>query len=186
MGRPSNLSEAKWSELEKRLLSGEKAADLAREYKVSRSAISKRFSKQHETVKDVAHQLVTAEEALSRLPLSQQLNAINLAASLRSISTHLASAANFGAATAHRLSALANSEVEKVGDANPLASVESLKGVSVLTKLANDSANIALNLLAANKDKVKQVNDEAEAAEVAAMPADPTDAAQAYLKVMGG
>jgi hypothetical protein len=38
--------------------------------------------------------------------------------------------------------------------------VENLKGVSALTMLANDSASIALNLLAANKETVKRINDE--------------------------
>lgn len=160
MGRPSSLSDAKWAELEKRLLAGEKAADLAKAYKVSRSAISKRFSKPHEAVKDVANQIVSAEEALARLPINQQINAINLATQLRSISTHLASAANLGAATAHRLSALANSEVQKLDDANPLTNVENLKGVAVLTKMANDSATIGMNLLAANKETVKSINEQ--------------------------
>lgn len=160
MGRPSNLSDAKWAELEKRLLAGEKAADLAKVYKVSRSAISKRFSKPIEAVKTVANQLVSAEEALARLPISQQINALNLAASLRSISTHLASAANLGAATAHRLSALANSEVQKIDDAEPLKSIENLKGVAALTKMANDSATIGMNLLAANKETVKSINEQ--------------------------
>jgi len=160
MGRPSNLSDAKWAELEKRLLDGEKAADLAKEYKVSRSAISKRFSKQHEEVKSVATQIVSAEEALMRLPVSQQVTAINLASQLRSISQHLASAANYGAATAHRLTALANAEVQKVDDANPLQSLESLRGVATLTKLANDSASIGLNLISANKDRIKQLDGE--------------------------
>lgn len=44
MGRPSKLTEDKWTELGKRLAFGEKAADLSREYGVSTAAISKRFS----------------------------------------------------------------------------------------------------------------------------------------------
>ena len=66
-----------------------------------------------------------------------------------------------GAATAHRLSALANSEVSKVDDAEPLKSVESLKGVAALTRLANDSASIAINLLSANKDRIQRAEEEA-------------------------
>jgi len=92
------------------------------------------------------------------LPVSEQLIAVNLASKLRAISDNLASAAQYGAQTAHRLSALANSEVSKVDDAEPLKSIESLKGVAALTKLANDSASIALNLLAANKETVKELN----------------------------
>jgi hypothetical protein len=84
---------------------------------------------------------------------------MDLAEKLRSISTSLASAADLGAKTSHRLQALANSEVGKVDDADPLSvdSLTALKGVGVLTKLANDSASIALNLLAANKETVKQI-----------------------------
>ena len=43
-------------------------------------------------------------------------------------------------------------------DADPLTSVDKLKSVGVLTKLANESASIAVNLLAANKDTVKQLS----------------------------
>ena len=76
------------------------------------------------------------------------------------MSDNLASAAMHGAATAHRLSALANSQVAKIDDADPLKAPETLKGVMVLTRLANESAEIAINLIAANKEKVKKLNEE--------------------------
>ena len=44
-------------------------------------------------------------------------------------------------------------------DAEPMASLDSLRNVGVLTKLANDSSHIALNLLAANKDRAKEAED---------------------------
>ena len=78
---------------------------------------------------------------------------------LRSISTSLASAAELGAKTSHRLHALANGEVAKVDDADPMKKIDNLRNVGVLTKLANESAHVALNLLAANKDRVKQLDD---------------------------
>jgi hypothetical protein len=58
------------------------------------------------------------------------------------------------------LNALANSEVAKVDDADPLGSLEALRGVGVLSKLANESAAVALNLLAANKPAVERLNQE--------------------------
>ncbi|WP_417285053.1 helix-turn-helix domain-containing protein [Comamonas sp.] len=162
MGRPSKLTEKQWGEITARLVAGERAADLAREYGVSKAAVSSRVSKRAETIHSVANQVVTAERSLARLPVSEQLIAVNLASKLRAISDNLASAAQYGAQTAHRLSALANSEVAKVDDADPLKreSVEAMKGVAVLTKLANDSASIALNLLAANKETIKELNSE--------------------------
>ena len=160
MARPSKLTPEQWLEIERRLAAGEGVRDLAREFGVSPAAVSKRgVSKQSKQVNAVAKQLASAQTALAALPVPQQYVAMSLADKLRSISGDLAAAAQYGAKTAHRLSALANSEVAKVDDAEPLESVESLKGVAALTKLANDSASIALNLLSSNKDAVQKLND---------------------------
>lgn len=164
MGRPSKLTPAQWAEVEHRLLTGETARSLGREFGVSEAAIRKRFganqsvSAQSSQVRTAAEKIAEANRALEALPPAQRGVAIDLAEKLRSISESLASAAELGARTAHRLQALANSEVAKVDDAEPMTSLENLKGVSALTKLANDSASIALNLLAANKDTVKELN----------------------------
>jgi hypothetical protein len=147
-------------------MAGETARSLGREFGLSETAIRKRFganqsvSLQSSQVRTVAEKLAEANIALEALPVSQRPIAVNLAEQLKSISSSLASAAELGAKTAHRLQALANNEVGKVDDADPLASVEALRGVSALTKLANDSASIALNLLSANKDAVKRLNDD--------------------------
>ena len=162
MARPSKLSPEQWREIERRLAAGERAADLSREYGISQTRISERVSKVSEKVKETAHKLAEAQTALAELPVAQQYAAVSLAEKLRAISVSLANAAELGARTAHRLHALANSEVEKVDDADPLLSMEALKGVSVLTKLANDSSQIAVNLLAANRDTVKKVNEPQE------------------------
>lgn len=73
---------------------------------------------------------------------------------------HLAGAAKYGASTAHRLSGIANAKVMEIDDAAPLtdASLLSLKGVAVLTKVANEASQIGVNLLAANKDMIKEAN----------------------------
>jgi hypothetical protein len=164
MGRPSKLTDKQWDEVKKRLAGGEKAADLAREYGVSKTAISTRVSKRIETVKSVANQIVSAEEALKSLPVSEQLLTLSLADDLRAISRHLAGAGKFGAATAHRLSGIANAKVQEIDDAAPLdeKSLEALKGVAVLTKLANEAAQIPIGLLQANKETVKELNQAAK------------------------
>lgn len=164
MARPSKLSPEQWAEIEQRLAAGEGVRDLAREFGVSPAAISKRgVSKQSKQVQAVAKQLASAQTALAALPVPQQYIAVSLSQQLRNMSASLASAGELGAATAHRLHALANTEVSKVDDAEPMASIEKLRNVGVLTKLANDSSHIALNLLAANKDQAKPINEEPEA-----------------------
>ena len=164
MARPSKLSPDQRAEVARRLAEGEGLRALAREFGVGPATISRlSVSERPEQVRDVAKQLAEAQSALAALPPAQQYRAISLADKLRSISTSLASAAELGAKTAHRLQALSNSEVAKVDDAQPMASLESLRNVGVLTKLANESASIALNLLAANKETVQKINNPQDA-----------------------
>jgi hypothetical protein len=158
MARPSKLSERQWAEIEKRLLDGEKPSSLATEYGIDRAAITRKFSQPLRNIKSVANQIVKTEESLKSLTVAQQVQAISLASKLRSITDHLLGAAEFGAMTSHRLSGLANTEVQKIDDVNPLESIEALKGVSALTRLANDSAEIGLNLLKANKEAIDNLN----------------------------
>lgn len=155
MGRPSKLTDRQWADIERRMVGGEAVRALAREYKIQPSTIRERLSARVEATKTAAASMAKAGELLDKLPISAQINARSLADRLRGISDNLAAAAELGAMTAHRLQALANSEVQKVDDARPLDSLEALKGVALLTKLANDSAETGLNLLAANKDRIK-------------------------------
>jgi hypothetical protein len=156
-GRPPSLTPAQQLEVQARLAAGETASALAVEFKVGRATIQ-RLSGVSGTVRKVAEKVVEVQAALAALPVAQQHQALSLADKLRSISDNLAAAAMHGAATAHRLNALANAEVAKVDDAEPLQSLESLRGVGVLSKLANESAAVALNLLAANKPTVERIN----------------------------
>lgn len=163
MGRKSSLTEKQWAELGRRLLTGkESARALAKEFGTSEASVRRKFPAQRKDVKDVANQIVAAEQALANLPVSSQIDAVNLAHELRSISMHLAGAGKYGAATAHRLSGIAHSKVQEIDDAAPLneQSFEALRGVAVLTKMANESSTIGLNLLAANKEKIKRGMDD--------------------------
>lgn len=160
MGRPSKLSPAQWVEIERRVSAGESARALSKEFGISETQISLRVSKVAKAVQETAHKVAAAQTALAALPVAQQYSAINLAEKLRNISASLAGAAELGAATAHRLQSLANSEVGKVDDATPMESLDNLRNVGVLTKLANDSAAIALNLLSANKETVTKIHND--------------------------
>lgn len=173
MARPSSLTHEQWAEVERRKLAGETVRSLSAAFGISPGQISKRFpNKGNETVKEVAQQLAAAQTALAALPLHQQHTALSLVDSLRNISTSLAAGAELGAKTAHRLQALANSEIGKVDDADPLdsSSIEKLKGVSALTRLANDASAMGLNLLGANRETVKRLNEEGSPSEGGTAP----------------
>lgn len=161
MGRKSKLTADQKAEAQRRRLQGESWRSIAKDFGVSDSALREAISAQTAQIETVAKQIVATERALTGLPISAQITAHNLASKLRSISDSLASAAELGAKTAHRLHALANSEVNKVEDANPMASIENLRNVGVLTKLANESAVIGTNLLSGAKEVVKEMHKEA-------------------------
>lgn len=153
MGRKSSLTDKQWAEIGKRLLKGtESARALAREFGTSEASIRRKFPAQRKDVKTVANQILEAENALRNLPIASQIDALNLVDELKAISVHLAGAGKYGAMTAHRLSGIAHLQVEKVDDAEPEKSMEALQRIGILTKMANSSAEIGLNLLRANKD----------------------------------
>lgn len=156
MARPSKLSPEQWREIERRHAAGEGASDLAREHGVHPSQITRRVTQVSQKVRNVAQSLAKAQTELAELPVAQQYAAISLADKLRSISGSLASAAELGAKTAHRLHELAHREVAKVDDDQPLHSLDALKGVGVLTKLANESSQIAVGLLSANRETMRE------------------------------
>lgn len=163
MGRPSKLSPDAWSQIERRLAAGESASALAREFGVNPSQITRRVSQVSQELRNLAKDHAKTQSAIAALPPARQYQVLSLSEQMRNISGSLASAAELGAKTAHRLHALANAEVGKVDDVAPLAaaSLESLKGVGVLTKLANESSQIAVNLLSANKETVREANQSA-------------------------
>jgi hypothetical protein len=156
VGRLSKLTPEQWEQLKKRLDNGESAAALSREYGVSQPVISNRFSKQSKDVRKTAELIAEGQNALAALPIAQQYQAISLAEKLRNISNSLAHAAENGAATAHRLSAIANTQAQKINDADPMESQEQLQAISALTKIANDAASLGLGLVNANKGTAQE------------------------------
>lgn len=157
-GRPSKLTDKQWLEIERRAASGEAIRKLAREFGISESAIREKVSAQLKEIKAVANQIVEAEVRFKALPISAQITAQTMADELRAISYHLSGAAKFGAMTAHRLSGIANDQASKIDDAEPEKSLEALQRIGILTKMANSSAEIGLNLLRANKEAVDDLN----------------------------
>lgn len=153
MGRPSKLTDKQWAEIKARLLAGEKAADLAREFKVSPTAVSNRVSKRIETVKAVANQMVSAKRAMSELSDSEQEITNELVNDLMAVQNHMIKGAKYASASWHRLSAIANGQLEKVDDAEPMKSTDILKAHAVLQKLANEAAIVPAGLMNAQANR---------------------------------
>lgn len=160
MARPSKLTEGQWDEIKARLLKGEKAADLARAYKISKASISERSSKRVEIMKAVSNQLVMADQSLKDLPVPEQVTVLNFVEDLKAMSLNIASAGRLGAINANRLSGLANNQLKTVTDESVTTGegMVALKMVGVLQELANEASKVPLGILAANKDQVQMLN----------------------------
>jgi hypothetical protein len=163
VARPSKLTDSQWERIEARLLRGEKTADLAREFKITPAAISKRFSRKKNELKLIATRLADVENDFNSLRFAEKQAVRNLADELKAISYHLAGAAKLGAMTAHRLNGIAQQQAERIDDADPLGkSAKELTAVAALTKTANDAAATGMGLLKANQEAVERINREGE------------------------
>lgn len=173
MGRKSVLTPDQWIEIERRhVVDGESINALAAEFGINESSLRRKIKpnkaelpKGENPLKLLAQEKVQADaesrriaEQIADLPYAKQQIVSDLARKLTSISDHLGSAAEYSAATTHRLAAMANEQVQKVDDAEPEKSMEALQRVAVLTKMANASSEIGINLLRANKETVEGLN----------------------------
>lgn len=156
MAKKHTLTPKQWAEIEKRMLAGEGSRALSKEYGVPESTIRTRYSAQNKRIKEVANQVVRAEENFYQLPISAQISAQSLINELRAVSFHLTGAAKYGAMTAHKLSGIANLQVDKIDETNPLSeeSQPALEAIAALTKIGNDAARVGMELIKASKEGI--------------------------------
>lgn len=172
MGRKSSLTPEQWAEVERRhLVDGVSINALAAEFGVNESSIRRKIKpgkaaspSGKNPLHVLAEEKVRAEAESKRvtaqiasLPQAQQLIVSDLARKLSNISQHIGSAAEISAASAHRLSMLANQALEKVDEVNPLSTATELKTFEALQKMANGASEIPMNLLRANKDTIEDL-----------------------------
>lgn len=173
MGRKSSLTAEQWIEIERRhLVDGVSINALAVEFGVNESSVRRRIKPGKAASpgsKNPLHALaegkarVEAEskrisEQIAELPYAKQLIVSDMARKLLNISEHIGSAAEVSAASAHRLSILANQQLDLVDDVDPLKSALQLQSALLLQKMANGASEIPLNLLRANKDMIEDMN----------------------------
>ena len=161
MGRRSKLNDTQIQSAIKRVLEGESMRAVARSIGMGESSFRARISAQVNGIKDAANQIVSAEQKLAALPIPAQITAHNLAAKLRAISENLGQAAYYNSLSAHRMAQMAHSETAKIDETAPLADVDVLKGISALTRMSNESAELGIRLIATqakNQDIVEDKN----------------------------
>lgn len=163
MARPSKLSPEQWEQIKTRRALGESAAALAREFGISETSISKRVSQDVSQVSQLAKQIVETRVAMGALPLADQHRVMRLADKLMAISNKLGEAAEMGADTAAKMSALANRQIANINQADPMESADKLQAIAGLTKIANEASNIPLKVLALSQSQKEGMEDSQQA-----------------------
>ena len=173
MGRKSSLTDVQWIEIERRhLVDGVSLNALAKEFGVNESSLRRKIKPNKaeapnpaKNLRVIAEKMVAADatnkhiaELFGALPLGQQRTVSELARKLSSISDHVGSAAEFSAASMHRLAMMANQQLDLVDDVDPLKSLQRLKAFSLLQGEANSAGTIPMNLLKSNKEAVEEMN----------------------------
>ena len=155
------LTPLQWTNIHTRIRMGEKKADLAREYGITRQAINQKFAGvvEESPIETAAAKIVMAHEyaneELQKMTPKTQKQAWDMAKALMSISESLTEGALQGAINFRRLATMANEMTEDMlergGDSEMLAVI------SALSKTANEAAAPSLNLLNINRSTVDRL-----------------------------
>lgn len=114
MARPSKLTESELAKIRDRHIAGESIRSLAKEVKMSESALRERISAQSAQIKQVAKQMVEAERNFKALPLSAQISARTLADEIKFRDENMASSAAYLSLTTKLWSKAAQDSTVKI------------------------------------------------------------------------
>ena len=157
-GRPSVLTEPMKAEIARRMSAGEQIRPLAREFKVGEATLRRNFSAQLPQIQEIAQMLSRAETELAQLPISAQRAIRSLADQLKEIERNYAQGAESGARSASRLHGLADRASARLvqrADEEGL-DPKDIAVVSALHQTANQGAQMASNMIAANKGTISE------------------------------
>ena len=151
MARPSKLTEKQWAEIGRRLTKGEKVRSLAKEFGVSHTIISDRFSDRLETIKTLAKKVVRAqqemdetEKAIKSLPVSDQWSVMSLADDLKAIASNMAAGSRIASENYQILQAKQRKALDDLSD-DPTQ--EELRVVKDLSEICNLTAKVPVALM---------------------------------------
>lgn len=168
MGRKSKLTPAQWADISRRLLEGESASELGREYGITESTIRGHFERKGQKtteVREVANMVVAAkhatneaQKALEALPAEAQIAANGLAAKMMSIAIKVANGAESGAAVYEHFQAVAAVEARKVraGNLSTEEAITAMRNVSALARVGNEANAGATAFMNAQRDAIKR------------------------------
>lgn len=153
----AKLTQRQWDNIEKAMLEGKTAYELAKKYGISRQAIEQKFSCSVKRVKEVANQIVEAEINFKNLAKNEQISCINFAEEKLAISANLARGSRLSSMTFSTMAFLANHKAESIDpdDINP----DDVNEVARLQRTANEAARMPIELIKVTKDEAIEPDD---------------------------
>ena len=168
----AKITKDQWLLIERRhLVDGESINSLAKEYGVNESSIRRKLYPKNAESKKVVNSLLELAnekfniekqsrknaEKIAELPIQKQLIVTDIYQQLSNISRLTASVAESEANNAQKLSAVKSVQILNLDPEQPDPTIVAM--VKVLGETVNDSLKPALNLLAANKDRINKDDD---------------------------
>jgi lambda repressor-like predicted transcriptional regulator len=167
MGRKRKLTDDQLQRLQERHIAGESIRSLAKESGIGESSLRALISAQSAQIKSVANQMVSAERAFNKLPISAQISAKTLASKLMRVMDNMASGAELASGSYLRLMMAHNAQAQLVDESDPMGTKEgneragsALLAMAALGKLANQAAEVPMALVNAMKDGIAGEEDE--------------------------
>ena len=151
----ARLNDIQWKEIERRLVDGERAAALALEFGVTRSAISARLKipRQRKAI-ELAEQIYELDVNLTKFDKITVSKAYNLAEQMRIINNNMVEGNTHRAKSYAKLSEIAHHHVKKIDHENP--DFETLQLVAGITRVGNDVAAPVNAMLVVHKEKLQE------------------------------
>jgi hypothetical protein len=150
----AKLTQKQWDKIKARLDAGDKAADLAREYGIGRSAITNKFGEQKKKAIELANQIVAVERNLSSVNKSVQIDAFTIAQNLLAISDNFAEGARLSSLTFRKLTTIAHTHAKNLKDDNE--DPEALALVMSHQRSANEALKPVTEAINANKTAMER------------------------------
>jgi hypothetical protein len=133
---------------------------LSEEFGVSPTALRRKLrptpaerAKGIPTLRALALEKAVIDGKIAELPETRQIIVNDMAARMKAISVHLSCAAETSAATAHKLTMLANAQANRIDPTKPIndKAREIVSSINAITKTANEAGAMGLNLIAAHR-----------------------------------
>jgi hypothetical protein len=155
-GRPPKLTDNQLKDIERRINNGEKAIDLAKEYKVSKAFISGKFSKSKKQIESIATKVYETEKAMSELTVFEQNLIVHKVNELHLMETHLRQGSRHAASIYHRLMLGGKNKMDKFDINGGDIDEDILSDMMRLGMTANTFAKVPIDLKRSEKDVVKE------------------------------